>query len=58
MTTQQSPAWLDHVQILPTSDEIQAAESALKAAETSEQREAAETQLLAAMLSATADELK
>lgn len=58
MTTQQNPAWLDQVQILPTSDEIQAAESALKSAETPEQREAAETQLLAAMLSATADQLK
>lgn len=57
MTTQ-NLAWLDQVQILPTSDEIQAAESALKAAETPEQREDAETQLLAAMLSATADELK
>lgn len=56
MTTQNS-AWLEQVQELQ-SDEIQAAESALTAAETPEQREAAETQLLVAMLSATADELK
>lgn len=56
MTTQ-NPAWLDQVQEVQ-SEEIQAAEAALKSAETSEQREAAETQLLAAMLSATADELK
>lgn len=58
MTTQQNPVWLDQVQILPTNDEIQAAESALTAAEIPEQREAAETQLMGAMMAALADELK
>ncbi|MTD33613.1 hypothetical protein [Paludibacterium denitrificans] len=55
MTTQQK--WLDQVQEVQ-SEEIQAPEAALKSAETPEQRKAAETQLPAAMLSATADQLK
>ncbi|CAG9165224.1 hypothetical protein LMG23992_00368 [Cupriavidus laharis] len=53
-----NPAWLDLVRILPTTDEIQAAESALNAAETSEQQEAAETALLGVMLSSAANELE
>ncbi|MGT2456547.1 hypothetical protein ACU4GI_26450 [Cupriavidus basilensis] len=58
MTNLTNPAWLDQVHILPTTDEIQAAESALNAAETSEQQDAAETALLGAMLSSTANELE
>ena len=58
MTHSTNPAWLDLVRILPTTDEIQAAESALNAAETSEQQEAAETALLGAMLSSAANELE
>ena len=56
MTNPTNPAWLDLVRILPTTDEIQAAELALKTAETTEQQEAAETALLGAMLSYLAGE--
>jgi len=57
MTTQKNPAWLEQVQVVK-SEAIQAAEAALEAAKTPAERSAAETQLLAAMLSATADEMK
>ncbi|WP_185642894.1 hypothetical protein [Burkholderia sp. Bp9140] len=57
MTNPANPAWLDQVRILPTTAEIEAAELALKTAETTEQQEAAETALLGAMLSHLADEL-
>lgn len=57
MTTPQNPAWLGQVQVVQ-SEAIQTAEAALDAAKTVEERSAAEVQLLAALLSATADELK
>lgn len=58
MTNLTNPAWLDQVHILPTTDEIQSAELALKTADTTEQHGAAETALLGAMLSVIADELE
>lgn len=58
MTNPTNPAWLDLVRILPTTDEIQAAESALNATDTTAQHGAAETALLGAMLSVIADELE
>lgn len=56
MTNRTNPAWLAQVRRLPATDEIQAAELALKTAETAEQREVAEAALLGAVLSHLADE--
>lgn len=56
MTNPTNPAWLGQVRVLPTTNEIQAAERVLKTAETAEQQEAAETALLGVVLSYLADE--